>query len=232
MSATLPTIAIIRETTMITDAQVRALVPALQTQVSRDFAPHWGLDATIRFCAAGEPVPQGAWRIVLLDNSDQAGDLGYHLVEGGLPLANVYIQDCFDNGVNWSVTVSHEMLEMLADPDIQKVATVVKDGNTFEIAFEVADAPEDDQFAYAIDGHYVSDFVLPSWFRTDGTAPFTFRDNPHVLQPLQLAPGGYVGWRQVAPYAGQWEQVFADGPPGPRTDKGPQSRTKRRFNRA
>lgn len=231
MSTTIPTVALVRETTMISDAMVRALVPALQTQVTRDFAPHWGQHANVIFCASGERVPPDAWRIVLLDNSDQAGDLGYHLLAAGLPLARVYIQGCFDNGVNWSVTVSHELLEMLADPDIQKVATVVKDGATFEIAYEVADAPEDDQWAYAINGHYVSDFVLPSWFDMAGTAPFTFRENPHVKEPLQLAPGGYCGWRQIAPYHGEWGQVFADGPPGARTAKGPQSRTMTRFNR-
>lgn len=63
---------------VITDNDVKKVVPALQTQVSRDFAPAWGIDADLVFVPKGKKPPAKYWWLVMLDNSDQAGALGYH----------------------------------------------------------------------------------------------------------------------------------------------------------
>ncbi len=42
-------IQISNESTVLTNDQVQAAVPALQTQVNRDFAPVWGTDADLEF---------------------------------------------------------------------------------------------------------------------------------------------------------------------------------------
>lgn len=225
-----PVLAIVRETTALTDVLCEALVPALQTQISRDFAPHWQQDAQVIFVPGGQMIPGGAWRVLLLDNSDQADDLGYHDTSGpkGEPQSKIFVRDILRDKLNWNVTVSHEALEMLADPWITRTIQVVQDGVTWEYALEVADAPEDDSFAYSIDGHMMTDFVLPSWFETAGVAPFTFRNNPQIRAPFALADGGYIGRRQIAPVAGDWVQLDAEIASA-RQVKGPQSRTMRRF---
>ena len=92
---------------------------------------------------------------------------------------------------------------------------------------------EDDSLGYLVNGHLMSDFVLPSWFNPAGVAPFTFRRT--IDAPLQLATGGYIGVRQLP--NGMWTQKFAfkefldaaKGNATPRQVKGPTSRTMRRF---
>src|SRR5207248_11429605 len=88
------------------DGDAQATVNALEEQVHKHFAPVWRIDAKIAFCGgvrgqrladilqnAKIKLTPGAWWLVLLDNSDQAGYLGYHDVTNeGLPMAKVFIE--------------------------------------------------------------------------------------------------------------------------------------------
>jgi hypothetical protein len=79
------------ESTVLTDTQVKTAIPVFQKQITRDFAPIWGVDANLSFVPKGATVPPKTWLIGVFDNSDQAGALGYHdLTEDGLPLAKVF----------------------------------------------------------------------------------------------------------------------------------------------
>jgi hypothetical protein len=112
-------VSVINASTVLTDSDVQAVVPALQTQVHRDFAPAWGVDADLTFVGSGATPPSGTWWLSILDNSDQAGALGYHdLTPDGLPLGKVFAGSDLQLGFKWTVTASHELLEMLGDPDI------------------------------------------------------------------------------------------------------------------
>ena len=72
-------------------AEVQSATSALQIQVSRDFAPIWGSDADLTFIPRAVQPPGGVWWLVILDNSDQAGALGYHdLTPDSLPLGKVF----------------------------------------------------------------------------------------------------------------------------------------------
>lgn len=214
------TIAFIRDTDVMTDELLIGYVKAQQIQITRDFAPCWGAGATCIFVQPNA-IPTGAWQVWFKDHSDQAGALGYH-DDNGNPIAYVFAGDDRRDGLSWTVTGSHETLEMLGDPDIQQV----RDVNGFEYAYEACDACEDDQFSYPVAGVLMSDFVLPSWFDPDGEAPFTFRNS--IQAPLTLAAGGYIGVRSLPD--GQWQQRFAElKPVSPRQRKGRHSRTMRRF---
>lgn len=223
-----PTIAFIRSTSLLTDAIVRQYVAAQQIQIDRDYVPVWGGGARCLFIPGGHTVPPNVWQCALLDSADEAGALGFHdVTRDGLPVMTVGVGDAIRDGLSWTVTCSHEVLETLVDPDIVHTVPVTIDGVSYQYAKEIADASEDDEFSYGINGVQVSDFVYPSWFDPDGKAPFTFRDAVHA--PFALAPGGYIGRKEVLPTPGQWDQVFADGAPGARTVKSPTSRTMRRF---
>ena len=213
------TIAYIRDTAVISDAMVAVYVAAQQIQVTRDFAPLWGVDATCVAIPAGGAIPAGAWQLWFKDHSDQDGALGYHDDQGN-PIAYVFTADDLADGVSWTVTASHETLEMIGDPDIKQV----RDSGGFEYAYEACDACEDDSLAYLVNGHLMSDFVLPSWFDPNGAAPYTFRNTIHA--PLTLAVGGYIGVRQLP--NGQWTQR-TDAMLSVRQIKRPTSRTMRRF---
>src|SRR2546425_8159515 len=81
------TIAVVNESTVLSDSQVRAALPAFQAQVHDDFAPAWGIDADLVFVPRGRYAPAGSWWLVILDNSDQADALGYHdVTSSGTPL--------------------------------------------------------------------------------------------------------------------------------------------------
>ena len=117
-------------------------------------------------------------------------------------------------GSQWSVTASHELLEMLGDPNINLTVFVQNDQSTGILyAYEVCDACEADQFAYKIGNVAVSDFVFPSWFesfRTAGSAQF---DQTNQIQnPLQLLTGGYIGVFDVNSGSG-WQQQTAEKKP-------------------
>src|SRR6266571_4804334 len=122
------TISILNVSSVLTDDEVRAAIPALQTQVQRDFAPAWGVDAELTFVTADTEPAAGSWWLVILDNSDQAGALGYHdLTKEGLPLGKVFAATDIAYNHKWTHTLSHELLEMLADADINLTVFVQSD---------------------------------------------------------------------------------------------------------
>jgi hypothetical protein len=206
-------VAVINASTVLEDAAVDAAVPALQIQVHRDFAPVWGIDADLTFVPRNAPPPAGAWWLVVLDTSDRAGALGYHdLTNEGLPLGKVFAASDLQSGQKWTVTASHELLEMLGDPNINLTvfAQPADTGGTL-YAYEVCDACEADEFGYGIDGTTVSDFVYPAWFeffRQPGSTQFDY--GQQINQPLGLLWDGYIGTFDVASGTG-WHQKTAEG---------------------
>jgi hypothetical protein len=218
-----PLIAYVRDTALLTDALIEAYVAAQQIQISRDFAPIWGLDAKCEFVKGGDVLPLDCWIVWFRDHAPVDGELGVH-DDPNEPNGYVYVADCLRDGLNWNVTASHETLEMLADPQITRTVTV----GPMEYCWEVCDACEDDKFAYPVGGHFLSDFVRPSWFDPDGKGPYTFRTSTPITYPFGLASGGYIGARKNG---GPWQQIMARTS-GSRQVKGPGSRTLRRFRAA
>ncbi len=207
-------VAVINSSSVVSDSDVKNAAGALQTQVSRDFQPAYGRDADVAFHAADQ-APADAWWLVILDNSDQAGALGYHdLTPAGLPLGKVFAASDLQYGYKWTVTASHELLEMLGDPDINLTALVqTADTAGTLYADEVADACEADEYGYLIDGVLVSDFVYPSWFMPmfDGKN-VQFDHESHITRPFELLKGGYIGVFDITAGSG-WTQKNAQGVP-------------------
>jgi hypothetical protein len=200
--APVPTIDLVNESTVIGDGEIAPLVAALQVQVAADFHPHWNAGCRLVHTRA---VGRTSWGLVILDDSDQAGALGYHdLTSAGLPLGKVFAKSVIADGLSWTVTASHELLEMLADPWIDSAVQV---GQETFYALEVADACEADQYGYLVNGIEVSDFVLPAWFQPDAAGPFDVRG--HITQPLELLPGGYIG--EWTPSRGWTQKTARDG---------------------
>ncbi|HEV7217411.1 MAG: hypothetical protein ACHP8A_07770 [Terriglobales bacterium] len=215
----LPVIAITNASTCLTDAQVQSVIPSLQKQVTRDFNSYWDLDCSLAFLQRNQPLTAGWWQIVITDNPDQAGALGYHeLTNTGAPLGKVFAALDIDSGSSWSVTLSHELLEMLGDPWINWCAES-PDGKLF--ALEVCDAVEADELGYEIDGVMLSDFITPSWFEPTEADRVDFMKR--ISKQLELAPGGYIS--VLDPGKG-WTQLSAETVDGPAIPSG--SRRSRR----
>ena len=208
-------VAVINASTVLTDNHINSALPALQTQVHRDLAPAWGIDADLTFVPQNAQPPSGSWWLTILDNSDQAGALGYHdLTPEGLPLGKVFAGSDLQAGYQWTVTTSHELLEMLIDPDVNLTVSTQPNAHSGTLfAYEVCDACEADELGYKIDNTLVSDFVFPAWFesfRAKGSTQFDYGN--HIKAPFELLAGGYIGVYDVTKGTG-WHQITAEGMP-------------------
>src|ERR1700730_11709782 len=112
-------VAVVNQSSTLTDEDVAGGLAALQKQVSEDFAPVWHIDARLRFVGGDclRAKYPNAWGLILVDSTDDRRQLGYHdLTSSGLPLSTVFVRDV-PEGQDWTHAASHELLEMLADPD-------------------------------------------------------------------------------------------------------------------
>jgi hypothetical protein len=189
---------VVNNSSVVGDAELADDLPAFQAGVE-DFERSWGGSVQLVLTDA---APARAWTIKLLDDADVVGALGYHSMERGVPYARVFAKTSADYGFNWTVTFTHEVFELLADPHINR-AVLVK--QLFYLV-EVADPVEAEQFAYthpAASGAPVaiSDFVTDLWYRR-GLRRGSFDFTGQVRHSLQLLTGGYVsywdgfGWAQ------------------------------------
>jgi len=225
-------ICVINESTVLADADVVPVVAALRKQVTNDFRPVWGTDAELSIVPKGTQPPNGSWWLVLLDDSDQANALGYHdLTTDGLPIGKVFAASDLKAGTSWTVTASHELLEMLGDPNIN-LTVFVQNTDTAGVlyAYEVCDACEDDSLGYQIDNVQLSDFVYPAWFesfRIEGSAQF---DRMNKIQnPFQLLVNGYIGVFTVNSGSG-WTQQTAEKRPTNALNRGAVGTRRERRN--
>ena len=89
------TVAVIRDTTLLSDEQVASWCDAVRVAVQR-FALDW-TDANIEFIPPNGAIPAGAYQLWLRDHTDQDGSLGYH-DDNGLPVSHVFVADDLANG--------------------------------------------------------------------------------------------------------------------------------------
>jgi hypothetical protein len=82
---------------------------ALNLQIARDFAPIWGVSANVVAVANPDSIDPGVWPIFVEDDIGTDAS-GFHHTLQNQPFARV------ESGPTWSLTASHECLELLADP--------------------------------------------------------------------------------------------------------------------
>lgn len=198
-------IAIVNQTTHLTDTDVLPVVKALQIQLDHDFAFYYGYSAELYWVDKGKQPRPNMSQLVLLDNSDDAGALGYHdLTKDGYPLGKVFVETTRKSGGKWTVTASHEMLEMMADPTINLSVEV---GNIL-VAYEIADPVERDEDGYDINGISVSNFVLPAYFEPVNPFRTKFDIQGKLKKPAPtMLPGGYLS---ISKHIGSWTEIYAD----------------------
>ena len=121
-------IAILNQSTVVTNADVAAMTAAIATQVQNDVAPIWDrAPAEVVFYADPTKVPAEAYVIAIVDTiQDQpTGVQGFHAMnQAGQMWGLVAAQPELANGAkvltdDWSIssTLSHEVLEMFIDPN-------------------------------------------------------------------------------------------------------------------
>jgi hypothetical protein len=200
-------IRVVNQSRTVADAEFEAAVRAAQRQLTEHFAPAWGgLCAALTLVkgAPGVADRPATETIYVLDDSDQAGALGYHELVNDVPVGLVFAHTAARDRQAWTVTLSHELLEQLADPYCATCAVVpMWGGRMYAVEYEVCDPVEQD--AYLIDDVPVSNFVLPSWFQPRPGAVGPFDHLGRLKAPLTLRPGGYIGYSADL---NNWEQTF------------------------
>ena len=193
----------------IPDMEVHRVLRAVNRQIADDFTPYWSLGATLRLEGSSPGRPRrehledmrGDAVLYLCDKLDVDDALGYHdLNHRGVPYGFVFTELSERLGEDWSVTLSHEAIELIGDPDVNLLVMGPhprERGRTVFHWYELCDAVQAE--TYDVDGVAVSNFLLPLYFtggdEIGGRNDFLGRvhaDGP--LRSFGVAPGGYVGF--------------------------------------
>jgi hypothetical protein len=226
-------IAILNQSTMVTNGDAAAMTQAVAKQVRFDAAPAWDrAPAAVVFYSDPAAVPAQAHGIAIVDTvkNQPKGVLGFHTEDpGGKLWGVVAVKPELDSGGkvttgDWCVSsvLSHEVLEMFVDPNCNLWANN-NGGSVYSC--EVCDPVEAP--TYVVNGVSVSNFVTPAWFdpQASGTAQFDKLGLLHA--PFSILKGGYV----VYAHAGKEQQKFGADFPAWRKEmkSGPLARTRHRL---
>jgi hypothetical protein len=182
-------VALVPNTSQADMADVTHVAAALQKQAVRDLAPVWSVSATVDAFPDLRSVPVGYWPVIIVDDVKDAG--GYHLDKNGHPYALV------EYSASWSLTASHETIEMLCDPWGRRVAagrSPKRGQGQVEFLVEACDPCESAQFAYTINGVLVSDFITPHFYDPRKSAGGRYSFTGAIKAPRQILEGGYISW--------------------------------------
>ena len=204
-------LALVPEKVSIDWPQLTRVAAALSKQVDQDFKPIWKVLATVDAFSDLESVPTDYLPIIIVQHVQ--GAAGYHEDKNGQPFALV------EYGDQWSLTASHECLEMLADPfgrrmhgghtPDQAVSVGAKPGRVNYLV-EACDPCEAADFAYKVNGVLVSDFYTRRFFDPVKAPGARYSFTGAIKAPREVLTDGYLSWHD--PVTRDWYQLrmFAD----------------------
>jgi phospholipase C len=216
-------ISIVNLTKDITDEYLQMVIRAINRQIEEDFEPYWSFGAKLRLEGSAGKIPnkdspselRGDAILYLWNQADVEDALGYHdLNAKGIPYGFVFTDLSKKLGENWTVTLSHEALELVGDAQNNLLAQgphPTHPGREVFHWFEMCDAVQSQ--TYKIDNVEVSNFVLPLYFtpgeQEGGRNDFLGRlsKDGSALASFGVSPGGYIGFYD--PVTRQHEQYSA-----------------------
>jgi hypothetical protein len=220
-------VGLVDTTGALDSALVEAAAAALNIQVMRDLSQFWNVQATVRYLPNPKAIPVGVWPVLLVAKLPP-GEGGVHLTKKNQPYSLVIgTPDSSD----WTIDASHETLEMLVDPSGNRLqasrAIKIAGKDTedtvgeFEYLVEACDPCEANQYAYAINGIAVSDFITPHFYDPVVTSSARYSFGGNITRPRQILPGGYISFTD--PQSDNVEQILFLGPKPVLRDLGPAS---------
>jgi hypothetical protein len=166
----------------VSDADLQRAIRAVNRQISDDFAPYWGYGAQLRLegksgrARGRSPIDPADMRgdaILYVRNVVRATDVdGYpdrHF--SGIPYGVVFLELSKILKEEWTVTLSHEALELTGDPENNLL----------------------------VQGPHPKNFVLPLYFTSSnergGRNDFLGTSTKgKTLRSFSVNPGGYIGF--------------------------------------
>jgi len=194
----------------LTDKEVQSALRAINRQLAEDFEPYWHIHAQLRLEGKSQGRPdvdspvdmRGDAVIYLWDEADIDNALGYHARNYmGVPYGFVFIDICDALNENWTVTLSHEALELVGDRNANLLVMGPHPDETQNRTVfhwrEMCDAVQSE--TYLIDGVEVSNFVLPLYFTPENEAGgrndfLGRRSGEQPLKSFGVKSGSYVGF--------------------------------------
>jgi hypothetical protein len=200
----------------ISDRQILHAIPAWQHAVNVDFARYWHTTRFQLVFIGTRKAPVGGMQATFVGKGPVKGALAYHWVDGNAPSITVYAGTGDYYGYSNSVSFTHELFELAADP----VTSLVNQGWPYDYYWlegkdmtirmapqfgvygwfnEVCDPVEADY--YLIGDVKISDFITPSWFNDGVGQRYDFMGV--AKQPFWIRPGGYAqylganGWEVI-----------------------------------
>jgi hypothetical protein len=176
------------------------IAAAVNTQLLQHVIPAWKMQPwQCMFFPNETAVPSGAYKLWILDDSDQASALGYHDQDPyGDPYGRVFVNPIinskgtdFSSPNSVSVTISHEVCEIVGDPEVNCWRQTNKGDLTCQ---ELCDAVEGDAYPINISGKdiFVSNFLYPAWFDTMPPKGSKFDHLGKLKSPFTMTKGGYM----------------------------------------
>lgn len=230
-------IQVINESTVIGPDAFATMVAACAAQLQEEVAQAHDLaPPTIEHVSSRGQLDPAAFKMHVVDDADSPGALGYHDVdEQGKPRGFVFAKTTIEAGEEVSVTLSHELIEMLLD---RYCSTWVQAADGKMRAYEGCDAVEADRYPRKVgdDEVNVSNFLLPAYFAAqpvEGEQTDYLGKLGGKIAPA-MTPGGYD---IVVDTKGQPSQEFARhlaamAPKLAERKRGTHSRTGRRLAQA
>ncbi len=209
MTVLLRQLALVSESSQIAKADVQKVSAALQKQASRDLAPIWEISSTVDAFDKLEDVPAGYWPIIIRDDIGTPGAAGVHEDRNGQPFALVQASSSIDE---WSLTASHEALEMLVDPSGNRLVagdSPKADQGRVSFLVEVCDPSEASDNAYSANGILVSDFYTPNYFDPVKAPGVRYSYTGAITEPRQVLKGGYLSWEDAVS-GSWWQEIWFD----------------------
>jgi hypothetical protein len=192
----------------LADQALLQAIRAINRQLNEDFAPYWGFGAQLRL--EGKTGQKKNF-----DSADMRGDAilyvralarirdaeGFHEEHySGIPYGFVFLELSKALKEEWSVTLSHEAMELIADPEANLLVQGPHPADRRRQVFhwyEMCDAVQSE--TYRIDGIRVSNFLLPLYFTSSnelgGRNDFLgTKTRGKTLESFGVNPGGYIGF--------------------------------------
>ena len=223
--AALAPLAVVNQSTGVSDADLADACTAYQVHLDRDFAPIHRTSREVQFYTKAQSVnlPADVDRLYAVDHCNQPGALGFHDDEKGHAVGYFGVLDDLQAGLPWESTMCHEGDELIGDRLCELTVLHLTGSGLFGrqvaelLARELNDACE--TIYYQVAGKsgknwQMSDYVCAEWFTGD-PSPFAHGGYSYtgaVKSPLQILPGGYIGVLPVR-VTGQWNQITGEQAP-------------------
>jgi hypothetical protein len=205
-------VALVSLTDAIRPRELQQAGAAVQKQLVRDFLPVWGLRATLDTFADLASVPNDYLQVLMFSDPEELRSLDQKVG----PEHAARLIDSFERGMltglhlngftrepfalvratdAWTVVLSHEVLEMVADPFGNRLiaaAHPLDRSQRVKYLLEVCDPCQ--AIWYPVNGVPVSDFYLPRYFDPVAVDRMRYSFTGEIGEPLEILPNGYLTW--------------------------------------